>query len=106
MQPTRSKKVLAAIVLVAAPFSGGCVSPLAAPIPAVEARKGAAINSTARPNTPRAELSADPTSAPPDMVGVLDKIQQVRAMDPAAEQKLLDELRRVPASTWPRIISS
>ncbi|HEX5470720.1 MAG TPA: hypothetical protein VFW73_02485 [Lacipirellulaceae bacterium] len=37
------------------------------------------------------------------MAGVLDKIEQVRAMDPAAEQKLLDELRKVPPSTWPLV---
>jgi hypothetical protein len=37
------------------------------------------------------------------MAGLLDKIQQVRAMDPAAEQTLLDELRQVPPSTWPLV---
>jgi hypothetical protein len=38
-----------------------------------------------------------------DMTGVLDKLQQVRAMDPAAEQRLLDELKQVPPSTWPLV---
>lgn len=39
----------------------------------------------------------------PDMAGVLDKLQQVRELDPAAEQKLLDELRRTPAKSWPLV---
>ena len=37
------------------------------------------------------------------MTVVLDKLQQVRAMDPSAEQRLLDELRQVPPSTWPLV---
>jgi hypothetical protein len=37
------------------------------------------------------------------MIVVLDKLQQVRAMDPSAEQRLLDELRQVPSSTWPLV---
>jgi hypothetical protein len=39
----------------------------------------------------------------PDMTVVLDKLQQVRSMDPTAEQRLLDELRQVPPSTWPLV---
>lgn len=37
------------------------------------------------------------------MASVLDKIQQVRALDPAAEPKLLEELRNVPAESWPLV---
>jgi hypothetical protein len=38
-----------------------------------------------------------------DMASVLDKLQQVRSMDPAAEQKLLEELRRTPPNSWPLV---
>jgi hypothetical protein len=38
-----------------------------------------------------------------DFAGVLDKLQQVRAIDPAAEQKLLDTLRQAPAESWPLV---
>jgi hypothetical protein len=37
------------------------------------------------------------------MAGVIDKLRQVRAIDPAAEQKLLDQLRTTPASSWPLV---
>jgi hypothetical protein len=37
------------------------------------------------------------------MTVVLDKLQQVRAMDPAAEQRLVDELKQVPPSAWPLV---
>jgi hypothetical protein len=50
------------------------------------------------PNTNAA--STDPNA---DMAGVLDKIEQVRALDPSAEPKLMDELRRAPPSSWPLV---
>src|SRR5262245_20888032 len=57
--------------------------------------------------TPSAPLAttdqASPAAAPPDMASVFDKIQQVRALDPAAEPRLLEELRRTPASSWPLV---
>lgn len=37
------------------------------------------------------------------MTAVLDKLQQVREIDPAAEQKLLEELRRTPSKSWPLV---
>jgi hypothetical protein len=37
------------------------------------------------------------------MAGVLDKLAQIREMDPAAEQKLRDELRRTPPASWPLV---
>jgi hypothetical protein len=50
---------------------------------------------------PLAQDAGDPATT--DMAGVLDKLAQVRAMDPAAEEKLLAELRRTPASSWPLV---
>ncbi|HEX3602230.1 MAG TPA: hypothetical protein VHU84_18900, partial [Lacipirellulaceae bacterium] len=37
------------------------------------------------------------------MAGVLDKLEQVRALDPAAEPKLLEELHHTPPNTWPLV---
>lgn len=37
------------------------------------------------------------------MASVLDKLEQVRALDPAAEQKLRDELRKTPTDQWPLV---
>jgi hypothetical protein len=34
---------------------------------------------------------------------VLEKLQQVREIDPAAEQELLDELQRTPPKSWPLV---
>jgi len=49
------------------------------------------------------DLPLDPTVAPPDLAGVLDKLQQVREIDPAAEQTLLEELRHTPPNSWPLV---
>jgi hypothetical protein len=34
---------------------------------------------------------------------VLDKLQQVREIDPSAEEKLLEQLRRTPSKSWPLV---
>ena len=49
------------------------------------------------------DLPLDPTVAAPDLAGVLDKLQQVREIDPAAEPRLLEELRRTPPNSWPLV---
>jgi len=43
------------------------------------------------------------TASDPDLAGVLDKLQQVREIDPSAEQKLLEQLRRTPSKSWPLV---
>jgi hypothetical protein len=53
---------------------------------------------------PTSAASAPPAGlAEADMAGVVDKLRQVRAIDPAAEQKLLDQLRTTPANSWPLV---
>jgi hypothetical protein len=42
-------------------------------------------------------------SSEPDLTGVLDKLEQVRAIDPAAEQQLMAELRKAPPDAWPLV---
>jgi hypothetical protein len=57
--------------------------------------------SVASPSTPNAQAPRGLGDA--DMAGVLDKLEQVRNIDPVAERRLLDELRRAPASSWPLV---
>ena len=59
---------------------------------------GTAAHSAAVP-----ELAAGSTAVAPDLTSVLDQIEQIRAIDPAAEQSLLAELRKAPPSSWPLV---
>jgi hypothetical protein len=58
---------------------------------------------SAIPNAPAAQVSPanDPTSA--QLAGVLDQLQQIRAIDPSAESKLMEQLRQTPAESWPLV---
>jgi hypothetical protein len=91
--------LVAAIVLP----SAGCMSPWSTPFsrsdkpPHSTAMADSALTATRLPAT---SSSGDMTS---DMSGVLDKIEQVRALDPTAEPKLMDELRRTPPNEWPLV---
>ncbi len=64
-----------------------------------------AVNAPVAPITPIATVTEPEaiTEAEPDLAGVLDKLQQIREIDPAAEQKLLEELRRTPSKSWPLV---
>jgi hypothetical protein len=103
MSLTRAKLISTAMGCAIALVQGGCATPLSTPF----ARQDASKNTTASaalPSTPvTSSSSPGPASAQPDMTIVLDKLQQVRSMDPMAEQRLLDELRTVPPSTWPLV---
>jgi hypothetical protein len=37
------------------------------------------------------------------LAGVLDQLQQIRAIDPTAEAKLMEQLRQTPADSWPLV---
>ncbi len=50
-----------------------------------------------------AATATSSTQSEPDLTPVLDKLRQVREIDPAAEHKLLDELRRTPTNSWPLV---
>jgi hypothetical protein len=47
--------------------------------------------------------AAADSATEPDLTGVLDKLEQVRAIDPAAEEQLMAELRKAPAGSWPLV---
>jgi hypothetical protein len=82
--------------------SGGCTAPWAAKSASQQATPAVtAIPDTATKIAPAAAL--DTSESQPDFAGVLDKLQQVRAIDPSAEQRLVDELRRTPHASWPLV---
>ncbi len=93
----------AALVYAGTLVLGGCATPFATPFAKHDAPKTstASVASRTPPAPPSMPQATDTTE--PDMVVVLDKLQQVRAMDPAAEERLLAELKRVPPSTWPLV---
>jgi hypothetical protein len=106
MLRTRVKSILAASSIGVALAVSGCASPLPLPF---ERQEGSKAASTATPHAPPLQTTVPALSAAsigttqPDMIAVLDKLQQVRRMDPAAEPRLLDELKQVPPSTWPLV---
>lgn len=94
-------------IAVAIPLATGCMAPwntafskskphATAPPPPV------APTTAASPmRLPTSRATASDTNA--DMAGVLDKLQQVRELDPSAEPKLLEELRKTPPDSWPLV---
>jgi hypothetical protein len=81
----------------------GCMAPWSSPSTPFDhhPRNSEPDSATAPVRLPNANtVAADPTA---DMAGVLDKIEQVRALDPTAEPRLMDELRRTPPNTWPLV---
>ena len=56
---------------------------------------------TAAPATQSLPNATEPNAT--DMAGVMDKLAQVRELDPTAEPKLLDQLGKTPPSTWPLV---
>ena len=98
----------------AALASGGCARPWTEPFASSgRATAVANVDAAATGLTPpeHANHSAnnagvaptDPTSATPELAGVLDQLQQIRAIDPTAEAKLMEQLRRTPADSWPLV---
>ncbi len=89
----RTKLVFAMIACAFAAATSGCTAAASAP-----PLKSENASNLAPPASPKNENDANL-----NMASVLDKLQQVRTIDPAAEQKLLDELRRTPAESWPLV---
>ncbi len=103
MQFARANSIFVALGCAIALVSGGCVAPWSMPASNKDVSKSVAASAATPPNPMPAVAPVGPDTATPDMTVVLDKLQQVQAMDPAAEQRLLDELRTVPPSTWPLV---
>jgi hypothetical protein len=102
MSLKRTKLVFAMLGSALALPNCGCMAPWAEPpVPGQSSKLNAALPKAA--DTATHHLQGRESSQPLDLAGVLDKLQQVRAIDPAAEQKLMDELRRTPAESWPLV---
>jgi hypothetical protein len=94
--------------------SGGCTHPWAEPFAAPThptaaenvdvASSGAVAPDTASQTAAVANpQTTDSSNAAPELAGVLDQLQQIRAIDPTAEAKLMEQLRRTPADSWPLV---
>ena len=81
----RANLIVATIGCALRSSTAGCIAPW--PAPAHERWLKKRSLNTATPSHAAASPTHRPSpgSVQPDMAGVLDKIQQVRAMDPAAE---------------------
>jgi hypothetical protein len=99
----RHARIAFAFVSSALATSAGCTTPLSAPFSRSEAPHSQATTIATPPVVRLQAPGQEATEAAADMMGVLDKLEQVRAMDPAAEQKLHDELRRTPPDSWPLV---
>lgn len=99
------KRANLALVLVgcAMAASAGCTTPLSVPFSRSVAARSQAATSATPPAVRLPTSGKGDEDLAADMAGVLDELEQVRAMDPAAEQKLRDELRRTPPDTWPLV---
>jgi hypothetical protein len=103
MSLRRAKLGLLLITSVIGLASGGCMSPWSTPFgrnektPTPNEINNATAAATRLPTTSNRD---DPNA---DFAAVLDKIEEVRALDPSAEPKLMEELHRTPPNTWPLV---
>lgn len=75
-----------------------CETGCSAPWSEVSTARAGAAN-----ETPLATPQAATSDAGTDLTSVLDKLQEIRQIDPAAEAKLIEQLRRTPAHSWPLV---
>ena len=115
----RIKLQFAIGVCALAVFVSGCSAPWRMPFSRAANRKaqrasatmGAqAADSTRAGSVPQVPAAASnltvggqdaATTASPELASVLEELQQVRTIDPAAELQLLEQLRRTPPDSWP-----
>ncbi len=103
MQSGRTNTILELVIAAFLAMTSGCMTPWSAPM----TRTTTPRNSAAAASTPPAVRPPIPdpskANAQSDMTGVLDKLEQVRALDPDAEPKLLEKLRQTPPDSWPLV---
>jgi hypothetical protein len=93
--PANSFRLIACVAMIA---PVGCVRPWSTPFAKPNAKSVAPATLPVTPAMTPAAGPADPN--PSEMAGVMEKLAQVRELDPAAEQQLVEELRRTPPSSW------
>ncbi len=105
---------VAVCAAVAAALVNGCARPWTSPFAAGTIHNAADSTATVRNDVPLQTDSAVPSASavqansPNDatsaqLAGVLDQLQQIRAIDPTAESKLMEQLRQTPAESWPLV---
>jgi hypothetical protein len=101
----RTKMLLALIACALAAAISGCSAPWGVPFSRhPPAETAATRHAVSAPATPVALPTSDGSAKyEPDLAGVLDKLQQVREIDPAAEQQLREQLRQTPTKSWPLV---
>jgi hypothetical protein len=100
----QTNPALIAMTLVALVLPGCAASPWAAKKPAT--------NENAAPAQPAAANNAPPASAPASkgqvdqkaLQQVMAEVQQLGALDKAAQDKLMEDLKQVDASLWPLVV--
>jgi len=100
---TRTKLFVGMAAVAVAANSIGCLAPWPDTLTKGEAFRRPAAMAAATPAVPLPIPENSNGDAAPEMAGVLDKLEQVRALDPTAEPKLLEELRRTPPNSWPLV---
>jgi hypothetical protein len=94
--------------------SGGCAHPWAEPFASptqatavanIDAAntEPASIASANRSAVAASAITSDANVPSSELAGVLDQLQQIRAIDPSAEAKLMEQLRNTPADSWPLV---
>jgi hypothetical protein len=94
--------------------SGGCARPWAEPFASptgatavanIDAAntEPASIAGANQSAVTASTIATDPNTANSELAGVLDQLQQIRAIDPSAEAKLMEQLRNTPADSWPLV---
>jgi hypothetical protein len=103
MSPPRANPILLPLCTALAIAFSGCMGRWSPPF-----SEGKNVHPLSTPNAAAAadkssltQNAAEPSAT--DMAGVMDKLAQIRELDPAAEQKLLEELRKAPPSSWPLV---
>jgi hypothetical protein len=99
----RTKMLLPLVACALAAANWGCSMPWGAPFARQAPAETAAPRHVASAPAKTQAVPTSSTDSEPDLAGVLDKLQQVREIDPAAEQQLREQLRQSPTKSWPLV---
>lgn len=107
MPSKRTNRVVVLSCCAIVTIVSGCAAPWSLPFSRTEPPKRVVAETApqppASPSTVPAVSLADAKPNQADMASVMDKLEQVRAIDPSAEPLLVERLRQVPVSTWPLV---
>jgi hypothetical protein len=101
--PLKRTNMLCATIGALALLPIGCMTPLAPSASTSSAIEPAAGAAEAATTSTATKLPDDALGTDADFASVLDKLAEVRAIDPAAEKQLIEKLRQTPAKSWPLV---